>query len=324
MFFLREATLSDLNACFRLAVKSSSGIYNLPKDKELLEIMLADAEESFKKKVHQPDNELYIFCLEHQGKIVGTSMIRSRFPNFHPIPYFVRFNSNNADFIELKLETEGVTELCGLYLEPEERTQGLGKLLSFGRFMYMSQYPERFTRKVFAEIRGYVDESGRSPFWDAVMEPFFKMPFDDGIELFVKDTDNFNDKIPPAPIYYDLLPKEVQEWFGKCHPKSLPAFNLLEKQGFHQTDLVQPLDGGPRIEAKISDIQTIVDSSVHQIIDVDENINSQTYLISTHQKPFRAIFGQLEQRKDGIVVNAQTLHLLQLQKGDLCRVAPMK
>ncbi|MGR5543061.1 arginine N-succinyltransferase, partial [Vibrio campbellii] len=59
----------------------------------------------------------------------------------------------------------GCSEICTLFLRPSFR-QGLnGRLMSKCRFLMMAEHPERFSKTIFAEMRGVSDDDGNSPFW---------------------------------------------------------------------------------------------------------------------------------------------------------------
>ena len=71
----------------------------------------------------------------------------------------------------------GCSEICTLFLRPEFR-QGLnGRLMSKCRFLMMAEHPHRFSKTVFAEMRGVSDDEGNSPFWQWLQEHFFSIDF---------------------------------------------------------------------------------------------------------------------------------------------------
>lgn len=43
------------------------------------------------------------------------------------------------------------------------------------RFLFIAAFRQYFSRKVIAEMRGYTDEQGRSPFWESVGRHFFSI-----------------------------------------------------------------------------------------------------------------------------------------------------
>ena len=71
----------------------------------------------------------------------------------------------------------GCSELCTLFLDPDFRKNQNGKFLSKIRFLFMAAFQDCFKNTLIAEMRGYSDENGRSPFWDALGHHFFDMDF---------------------------------------------------------------------------------------------------------------------------------------------------
>lgn len=325
MHILRPAGLHDLNAFYNLALKSSLGLTNFPKDKELLRGMLKNSEESFAKEVKEPNDEIYIFALERveDSQVVGSCMVRANVPHNIQIPYFSKCSENNLDMIRTSFETEGMSELCGLYLDPGTRGAGLGKLLSISRFFYIADHLKRFMNKIFAEIHGFVNEEGDCPFWEGIMRPFIELTFPEAVLFYIKDPQAFSQKMPKTPIYCDLLPKDIRESIGAVHPKSLPALSLLQHEGFGLTRLIHPLDGGPRIEGLVRQIRGIQKSGIYKVEKIGLPNGSPPYLIATTGKKFRSMVGELSIVEGSAHIDAETAKALQLEVGELCRILPL-
>ena len=179
VYIVRPAQAHDVDDLYALALKSSLGLTNFPKDKDLLAKMLHDTEIAFQKEIREPHDELYIFCMERvlDHKVIGSSMIYARIPYKTPLPYFLRYPQEKWDMLHAVFDDEGASELCGLYVDPDIREEGLGKLISVSRFFFIADHLKRFMNKLFADIHGYVDPEGNCTFWDGVMRPFFKMTF---------------------------------------------------------------------------------------------------------------------------------------------------
>src|SRR5260370_21373981 len=77
------------------------------------------------------------------------------------------------DVLHWKLDHKGLSEVCTLSLRPEFRRPGRGLLLSLSRFLFMSCFPQRFDERVIAELRGFTNKGGLSPFWQAIGRHFF-------------------------------------------------------------------------------------------------------------------------------------------------------
>ncbi|MCX2581823.1 arginine N-succinyltransferase, partial [Klebsiella pneumoniae] len=77
----------------------------------------------------------------------------------------------------LSNDRTGSSELCTLFLDQERRENQNGKFLSKIRLMFIAAFKQYFEKKLIAEMRGYSDENGCSPFWDAIGHHFFNMDF---------------------------------------------------------------------------------------------------------------------------------------------------
>ncbi len=120
-----------------------------------------------------------MFVLEDDdGEIIGTSAIYSNVGLDRPFySYKISKITKSSPELEMRLDTEilspvndytGVTEVGGLYLRPDRRGRGRGSLISLSRFLFLATHRERFPERVLAEMRGFTNDEGRSPFWDAV------------------------------------------------------------------------------------------------------------------------------------------------------------
>ena len=140
------------------------------------------------------------------------------------------------DLLHLVNDHHGDTELGTLFLERAARAGGgRGRLLSFARLMLIAADPVRFGPKAMAEIRGWTDPQGRSPFWEAVGAKFFRMDYRDADTLSARDHRFIADLMPRYPIYADLLPDEARGVIAQAAPDAQPALAMLKSQGFHST-----------------------------------------------------------------------------------------
>ena len=75
-------------------------------------------------------------------------------------------------------ECAGWSEVGSLFLRPEKRKGGAGRLLAQSRYMLIGAEPELFNENGLAELRGVFTPDGACPFWDHVAHKFFPMDFD--------------------------------------------------------------------------------------------------------------------------------------------------
>lgn len=338
MMLFRSAGRSDLDDIYHLAEQSGVGMTTLPKNKELMKHRLKWSCDSYKKNVQTPSNEYYLFVLEDLAnkKIVGTSAIEAK-TGFEAPFYSYKLSKRTrvchslnirSDYQVLSLvnDNQGRTEICTLFLEPSYRKNNNGLLLSKGRFLFMAHHLDRFTSTVIAEMRGISDEKGESPFWNNVGTHFFHIPFAEADRLTLATNKQFiADLMPRNPIYVKLLSPEAQAVIGKPHQSTVPAMNILLKEGFRYNNYIDIFDAGPTIESPIKDIKTINLSRLMVIKSISDEVSSNEYFLSNTLLNFRAtIEHALFNPKDNTcIISKETAALLEVKCGDSLRIAPM-
>ncbi|ODC02816.1 arginine N-succinyltransferase [Terasakiispira papahanaumokuakeensis] len=274
MMVIRTVRPDDLEELYRLATQTGIGLTTLVADKKALKRKIELSVQSFAKShLEQPSNESYLFILEdtENGKIVGTSGVIGAvgldepFYSYHlgTITHSSRElgTHNSHPTLILNNDYTGFSEICTLFLEESYRHSRNGQLLSKCRFMFMAQFPERFTNKIFAELRGVSDENGRSPLWESLGRHFFSIDFEKADELTSQGSKQFiAELMPNNPVYVNLLPQEARDVLGKVHANTVPARRLLEEEGFRFENYVDIFDGGPTIEARLTDIRAVRES----------------------------------------------------------------
>lgn len=336
MLVVRPISMSDYDALHTCAVESGHGFTSLPVNEELLTNRIKHSEYSFTKPdVTSPSDEGYLMVGfdSETGEVAGTTGIEAAvgwdvpFYSYH-ISTIVhsspKLNVNNV----VKLLTfgnnyTGCSEICTLFLRPEFR-QGLnGRLMSKCRFLMMAEHPHRFSKTIFAEMRGVSDEDGNSPFWQWLQEHFFSIDFTMADYLTGIGKKGFiADLMPKLPIYINLLSKEAQEVIGQVHEKTRPALKLLEKEGFTCRNYVDIFDAGPSVECDINNIDSVRNSVRVKVI-VAEHSSSQDYLIcNTSFENFRATAAKAAfNRENGsAIISPKVANALKVDNGDFIRI----
>lgn len=191
-------------------------------------------------------------------EILGTSGIHRRVGDSQEDIPFYAFRIEKSVHRSAKLDVhhvidtlhlvriyDGPTELGSLFVHPKLRGRGAGKLLSLSRFLMMANAPNSFHHHVICEFRGYLDDQGRSPFWEAIGRHFFHVDFLTADARSAIDKRFIAELMPPHPIYVPLLPTDAQNAIGCIHPLTRPAKRLLTGQGFRFEGMVDIFDGGP-------------------------------------------------------------------------------
>ncbi len=334
----RRIKSSDLDTIQQLAIASGFGMTTLPKDPTLLGNRIQWAVDSFNKEVEAPKCEYYLFVLEdtETGEVVGTSGIESSIG--HDLPFYSYQISRRtrishelgirSDYRVLTLvnDLQDCSEICTLFLNPNYRKNANGLLLSRARFLFMAQFPYRFSDRVIAEMRGVSTSEGTSPFWDHVIGDFFQMPFAEADKLTLSTNKQYiADLMPRSPLYIQLLHPDAQEVIGKPHPSTAPAMKILFKEGFRFNNYIDIFDGGPAIEAPIEDIKTLNSSRVLQVKSIQHDVVSPKYILSNTLLDFRAVLSSVifDQRENACIISKETAHLLDIKVGDEIRLAPL-
>lgn len=339
MMVIRPARDRDLNGIYKLAAVAGEGLTTLPLSRERLTARVQRSLQSFAADVKKPNTEYYFLILENleTREIVGTTGVFATVGLHRPFyNATLKVERHASPDPEVKSEAralhmgtpyKGCAELATLFLREDCRHGGNGSLLSKSRHLLLAAHPGRFAPKAMAEIRGWVDGAGRSPFWDAVCRPFFHM------DLVIADRINsmgnwqfIRDLYPRKPVYVDLLPKEAQSVIAMPHPESAGALRLLESEGFVFNNIIDIFDAGPCVEAKIADIRAVKESRTAEVAAANDGKTEGRYLVANPTlDSFRVVLCPLEMKgKDAIGVPAEALKALQLKAGDKARFVSLK
>ncbi len=338
MFIIRPIEQKDLDGLMELLQDSGHGLTTLPKDRDVIKRRIIHSERSFAHRDDRPRGEDYLFVMEElfTGKIVGICGIISKIGGFEPYYFYrVEVNHHESKLINVKNDIvtlhfhyihNGPAEICSLYLDPKFRNAQNGRFLSLSRFLFIAENRKHFEQDIIAEMRGMVGDDGRSPFWDAIGEKFFKLDLPTADVLYVKNKKFVEELMPKYPIIANLLPEDAQFVIAKVHPNTEPAKRILEQEGFRQSGLVGLFEPGPVLTAEIDRVRTIRDSIVGEIKEIaDKSFRSETYIISRTGTKFRATLGGVVQLKTGgLKISNVTAAALKLRLGDKIRFATFR
>ena len=274
MLVLRPVRRSDLDALFDLAGQTGGGMTSFPPDRDILARRIATSEASFARSTGDRPHDYFLFVLDdpqgdiNAGRAVGTAGIfaavgmREPFYSYRLL-HLTQVSRDPAKTVHTRLlqltnDYAGTTEVGTLFLAKAARSGGAGAFLSKSRFLMIAAHPHRFSDKVFAEIRGWVDDRGRSPFWEAVGRHFFDMDFQQADRINSLGNQQFiADLMPKFPLYTAVLPDAAQAVIGRPHDHAAAAKRMLEREGFRVAEAVDIFDAGPCLEAPVTAIQTI-------------------------------------------------------------------
>lgn len=303
---VRPASIADLDGFVELAMMTGGGFTSLPQDRDALARRLERSDHAFATPIEAPANELYILVLEQAstGRIGGTAVVFSRIGVDWPFYSYKLGNLQQASrelgrtlaiqMLNLTTDHDGASEVGGLFLHPDLRTGGLGRLLARSRYLFIAAHRARFGDKLLAELRGVLGDDGGSPFWDGLGAKFFGMSF--------QEADAFNglhgnqfiaDLMPKHPIYTALLDEAARSVIGVCHAKGRPALAMLEAEGFSYDGYIDIFDGGPTVTARTDQVRTVREARALPVTALIEEPHAmpRALLANGRLRDFRAWIG---------------------------------
>jgi arginine N-succinyltransferase len=337
MVVVRPVRVEDTDAVVTLVDRAGHGLTSLPKDSALLRKRVQESCDSFGHPAEAPGGESYLLVLEdlETGGVVGLSGIVSKVGGFEPFySYRVETHVYQSEALRVRKEIaclhlmaehSGPCEIGSLFLSPDHRRRGSGRLLSLSRFLFMAEEPQRFEREIIAEMRGVVDERGHCPFWEGIGRHFFDIDFPKADYLSVKDKRFIAELMPTHPIYIAMLPEAAQAVVGQVHPQTQPALKLLQDEGFRYLEMVDIFDGGPVVGCPRREIRTVRESAVGRVEEIVEAIESEAFLIARARPEFRVCLGKVGKGTgDGVVIETAVARALEVEPGERVRFVPLR
>ena len=328
-FRVRPASNADFQALYEMAKLTGGGFTNLPADRGALVEKLVRSEKAFAAEPAEPQDDMFLMMLENveTGQIRGTCQIFSKVGNECPF-YSYRISTITQtskalgktfrnEMLTLCTDFEGCSEVGGLFLHPAERAGGLGMLLARSRYLFIKLHRNRFADRTLAELRGVIDESGGSHFWDGIAGRFFGMGFAEADEFnAMHGTQFIADLMPKTPIYTAMLPESARAVIGVPHPTGRAAMKMLENEGFRYECYVDIFDGGPTMSAETDAIRTIRDSRDLVVAEIGDGEGQQMMVASGYLGGFRAGYAQIAVHGEEARIDAETAARLNLRVGD--------
>ncbi|ANI29024.1 arginine succinyltransferase [Yersinia entomophaga] len=338
MMIIRPVERRDLADILELAGKTGVGMTSLPQNEQHLAARIERALNTWQGTL-APGEQGYLFVLEdtERQKVVGVSAIEVAVGMNDPW-YNFRVGTlvhasktlnvyKSVPTLFLSNDHTGYSELCTLFLDPEYRQGKNGPFLSKVRFLFIAAFRQLFSRKLIAEMRGFTDEQGRSPFWENVGRHFFSIEFakadylsGTGQKAFIAEL------MPKHPLYVDFLAAEAQAVIGQVHPHTAPARAVLETEGLQYQGYVDIFDGGPTLEANTDEIRAVRQSTKRQV-SIDDVIldgSGTAYLVANDDyHHFRALLIHTDLTDEVLHLNAESAAALGVEQGGTVRLVSL-
>ena len=294
MMIVRHAAHRDLDDIYRLAQRageSGIGLTSLPQNKDILAERITRTTRTL-EGLSEKCEASYLFVLEDTSihKIVGVSAIEvavglnEPFYNFRVAKQVHASKALNVyktlDTLFLSNDHTGCSELCTLFLDPEYRKNQNGKFLSKVRFLFIAAFRSFFEERLIAEMRGFSDQNGQSPFWDSLGYLFFNMDFAAADYLSGVGQKAFIAELMPRfPVYVDLLSSEAREVIAEVHPHTLPAAKVLMSEGLKYQGYVDIFDAGPTLEANTAELRAVKESRLLKVKLTEQVESTETHFL---------------------------------------------
>lgn len=331
---VRPARLEDIDDFIRLARKAGPGFTSLAVSDDMLAERVTKSVKSFKSDTACTPDHSYLLVLENDiGAIIGMSAVKAQigvrdpFFNFRILKVSQKSAVTDSRFdmnvLMVVNEYPGASEVGTLFVDPDYRGTGAGRLISQARYMLIAAEEERFSDTVISELRGNVRDDGCSPFWDALGRKFFQMEFTEADRISAeKDNQFIMDLMPKYPIYTALLPQEAQDVIGVTHPSGAGARRLLEDEGFRFDGVVDVFDGGPSMKVRRKDIRTVRESRIIKVTDeaLPEAMQLKGLISNDDIGGFRCIFGRFSFNEQSIALSEDHRKALNVNVGEAVRI----
>ncbi len=328
MTLVRAVQLADLDQLWELLEHATYGLTTLQINKDQLSERIEHSHFAFTRKTEKPTGEPYVFVMQDtpSGQLVGLSCIFSKTGGYEPFYSYARVTESShcellnkvqeVESLHLQKIHDGPTEIGSLFLLPDYRGQGRGRLLSLARFTFMSAYPKRFADQVIAEMRGVMNDDGHCPFWEAIGRHFFDMDFPQADNLSTLNKRFIEDLMPRYPIYTSLLPASARNSMGDVHPLTRPALVMLQAEGFEKSNLIDIFDGGPVVRCSTSAIDAVRRTQVGMLLRIESESSGRAQIIATLKNGFHATIANVQHDDTGLIISQHTADLLQIACGD--------
>jgi arginine N-succinyltransferase len=314
VFRIRQSYRDDVDQV--LAVAEHLDTVNLPANRKHIEAILERSERSFSGELPETERE-FLFVLEDLAKkrIIGTSMIYAQHGTKRAPHIFFRVENDERYSVTLDKHMvhqtlrigynyNGPTEIGGLILLPEYRrsAEGLGKALSYVRFLFIRMHRGLFRDQVLSELLPPLEPDGASKLWEALGRKFTGLTYMEA-DLISKDNKEFIHALfPDDPIHTELLPDDVRAVIGQVGPETKAVEAMLRRIGFEYAGQIDPFDGGPHFVAKTDQISLVRDAHEATVRTVDEATAKTWAVVAVEQaaRPqFRAIATRIAELPGG-------------------------
>lgn len=267
--------MADAPSLISLIEAAGPGLASMPRDVPSLEAVVAASEAG--------ERQTYVLERQDTRQLVGLSSIIPSLPDgSYSVTCEVRRDDRGGVWLRPHNRFLGYTDLCTLFVLPEMRGSGAGRLLSLARFFPIANRRERFASSLLVQFRGVLDEQGVSPLWQAVCNRVLRIDHVTAHRRLREDPDFLAAQLSEGGwLDVSAIPEPVLGLLGRVNQNAEPARRLLEGEGFADTGDVDLLDAGPVLSCATDDARIVRDSKVVEITQIVDTDAPREVLIST-------------------------------------------
>src|SRR5205823_5150197 len=179
------------------------------------------------------------------ARLIGTSMIHAqhgtrRAPHiFFDVLDDERYSETLDKYfvhrvLRIGYSYAGPTEIGGLVLLPAYRRQGpgLGRWLSYVRFLYIALHRAHFRSQVISELLPPLEPDGTSLLWESLGRHFTGLSYQEADRISKTNKEFIRSLFPAEPIYACLFPERVRALIGQVGPGARGVEKMLRRIGF--------------------------------------------------------------------------------------------
>ena len=337
MWVVRAVQIEDLDKLLQLVESATKGLTSLQLDRNRLLDRVEQSVFAFSRSAASPRGEPFVLVLadDQTGELVGTSTIYTKTGGYQPFYAYELTEShhhsemlgvdNKRIYLQLQRIHDGPTEIGSLFLRGTYRGKGRGRWLSLARFALIAMRRNRFADRVIAEMRGRADAEGRVPFWEGVTGRFIPVDFATADAMSTVSKQFIEEMMPMHPIYLELLPQELREGIGQVHDETVPALEMLRREGFQTTSQIDIFDGGPVIDCATNQINAVRRARQESVISITDKIedSSDPMIVCSTKGGFTSVLTSVEEQGEGIRIESTDANALGLEAGSSCHVLSM-
>ena len=337
MFVIRQATMDDHATLMRLA--RMAHFTGAPAEGDEIARRINASSESFAGRVRDERERRFIFVLEdtETGGVVGMSSIRSCVagPGW-PLTFLqVRRREHYSEDLQaghvhltLQVATDETKagEMGDLVLSPPYRghKEKLGSFLSLVCFHFIGLHPQWFADHLVAKLAPPRAADGGDSLWEQLGRRFINLRYAEA-ERFSRRSRHFIKALfPSEEIYVSLLTPEVRNLIGNVGGEEQPALAILRKLGFAQSGRIDPLHGGPILQARVAEVPFVGRTRAATLGDPAKQHPLRGFVSTAGGGRFRAVRSRYAEDGDRISIPGDTAGLLGAHVSDAVGVSPLE